>query len=113
LRHDIRTKISRVLNLAVEAADQGNAAEERRIAIHNTQLRADGLAIEGVVESILRANKAHARFVPQGRTDRIRPADGSFVRMIEVGTAAEAVARGQVRKERLLRLVGTPPAEPS
>src|SRR6266705_2873049 len=111
LRNEIGPEVPRVLDLVVIASDERDAAEERRIAVDDADLAANGGVVVRVQKAVIGANETNAGFVDQTRSERIGPADGCSIGMIEVRAASKASTRGQIREESGVSLVGAAAAK--
>src|SRR5262249_18486292 len=90
LRQEVGAEITGVFDLIVVAADEGDASEQRCVAIDDAEIVADRRAVAGGHVTVRGADKSSASLVDDGSTKRVRPADGETAGMIEVGTGTEA-----------------------
>ncbi len=70
LWNQIRSTVTRILELTVISADQGNTTKQWCVAVDDAELRAETGAVERVQISVVCPNKAHAGLVHKSRAER-------------------------------------------
>jgi hypothetical protein len=108
----VRAKVPGVLDLIVVPADQGDASQQRRVAVHDSQLHANVCAIGGRQVSESRADKAPAKLVNHRLADGGSKTHRGAPRVIEVRARTEpGRQRCQACRVRLIRAASAEPYE--
>src|SRR5207248_10949950 len=82
LGNEVCPVVPGVFNLVVISAIEGDSTKQWRVAIHNSQSRANIGVVSGRVVSVHGADKSNASLIDQRGTDGICPANGGSPRMI-------------------------------